>query len=357
MSEQNTDLSYGPGLPAVTIHDVARAAGVSASTVSRALSGKIPVRPETLRRILTAADHLHYSPSLLAQGLKSGRSLTIGLLVPDITNPVFPAIALGAETEAVRCGYQVFLAHSHERADQEEQLSRMLIRHRVAGLLIASACRGEASPADWIDGDVPVCQLVRRQTDRLPSVTVDQILAGRLAAEHLRVIGRRHAVILCGDQSLALHRERVKGFAELFAAIPGNTVRVIDSSRSDEDGVGVTQALLDQTETGQNLDCIFAASDMQALGVMRALSRRGIRVPDRIAVIGVDNLGISALCTPSITCIRQPLQEIGRLGCRLLLDCLEKPSADRCITRHDRLPCSLSVGESTVGLIESGRYL
>jgi len=347
-----------------TIKDVALACGVSASTVSRALSGKIPVNRETMERIKQAAERLHYVPSILAQSLKEGSSRTIGLIVPDITNPVFPAVALGAETEAVRQGYQIFLTHSHENPEQEKQLALMLIQRQVDGLLIATSCRGQASPADWLPEAVPVCQLVRRQTDRLPSVTVDQFMLGRLAARHLLETGRKKPLILAGDQTLAIHRDRLEGFRQTLkqANVDLPQERIIDSSMTDENGVRITFNLLRAFQT--SIDSIFAASDMQALGVIRALGLRQISVPRQIAVIGLDNLGISALCTPTMTCISQPLQEVGRLACQRLLENLhfgqirreqEKAGitgaagteSNHPSVRHDLLPCELYIGETT----------
>jgi LacI family transcriptional regulator len=354
MSDQPAKTSTGYGRkPAgpVTIKDVARAAGVSTSTVSRALSGKIPVDPQTLQRIQRESDRLGYKPNFLARSLKEGSSRTIGLIVPDITNPVFPAVALGAETEAVRSGFQVYLAHSHEDADQEARLAGLLVQNGAAGILVATACRGEASPVDWCMEQVPVIQLVRHQTNRLPCVSVDQEMVGRLAAERLVAIGCRRPVILAGDQTLSLHRDRLNGFYRTLAraGLPEGNILVVDSSLPEEDGRRVTGRLL--AEYGRQMDSIFAASDMQALGVMRTLYLEQIAVPRQIAVVGVDNMGISALCTPAITCIRQPLQEIGRVACRRLIAAVTRGQDPADLDAddwpgQDRLPCALLIGET-----------
>jgi LacI family transcriptional regulator len=337
----------------VTIKDVARAAGVSASTVSRALSGKIPVDAQTLQRIRRETKRLGYRPNFLARSLKEGCSKTIGLIVPDITNPVFPAVALGAETEAVRHGFQVYLAHSHEDAEKEAVLANLLVQNGAAGILVATACRGPASPADWDMTQIPVCQLVRRQTDKHPCVCVDQVMVGRLAAGRLLAIGCTRPAILVGDRSLSLHRDRLNGFiATLTGAgiLPGQ-IQVIDSSAPDEDGCAVTKKLL--AAGGPAIDSIFAASDMQALGVMRTLYLEQVSVPDQIAVIGVDNMGISSLCTPAITCVRQPLQEIGRLACNRLIAAIlsdKKPTGQAMVDGWPfepvLLPCELFIGET-----------
>lgn len=337
----------------VTIKDVARAAGVSASTVSRALSGKIPVDAQTLQRIRHEAKRLGYRPNFLARSLKEGSSKTIGLIVPDITNPVFPAVALGAETEAVRNGFQVYLAHSHEDAAMEAMLANLLVQNGAAGILVATACRGPASPADWGLTPIPVCQLVRRQTDQYPGICVDQAMVGRLAAERLLAIGCKRPAILAGDQSLLLHRDRLAGFVAAMAGagIQPGQIRVIDSSAPDEDGCSVTKKLL--AAGGPVIDSIFAASDMQALGVMRTLYLEQVPVPGRIAVIGVDNMGISSLCTPAITCVRQPLQEIGRLACKSLIEAILSDNEKSGVSLHEQkrfdpvlLPCELYVGET-----------
>lgn len=337
---------------AVTIKDVARVAGVSASTVSRALSGRIPVAAQTAQRIRREAQRLGYKPNFLARSLKEGSSKTIGLIVPDITNPVFPAVALGAETEAVRNGFQLYLAHSHEDAKQEAILANLLVQHGADGILVATACRGTASPADWHFEQIPVWQLVRLQTDRLPCVCVDQEKVGRLAAGRLLAIGRKKPAILIGDRSLSLYRDRLEGFLAVLreAGVPLDQIRIIDSSAPDADGCRVTRHLLLDKPV---VDSIFAASDMQALGVMRTLALSQVPVPDQIAVIGVDNMGIGALCTPSITCIRQPLQEIGQLACSRLIAKIQDRQRKAGIRTEksarcppEQLPCELSIGET-----------
>lgn len=338
----------------VTLKDVARAAGVSPSTVSRVLSGKIPVDPKTERRIRDEIEKLGYVPNYLAKSLKEGSGHTIGLIVPDITNPVFPAVALGAETEAVRNGYQLFLAHSHEDEKKEAVLAQLLIQHGAAGLLVATACRGSSFPEEC--KKKPVCQVVRLQTADVPSVTADQVMIGKLAAGRFLSIGCRHPAILAGDRSLALHRDRLAGFVQTMKNSGVNDIQIIDSSDPDEDGRFVTEQLL--TTKGLEIDSIFAASDMQALGVVRTLWLHHIPVPEKIAVIGVDNLGISTLCTPPITCIRQPLQEIGRLSCSRLISFIERQRTQKTPEeavfensfgsehRHLVLPCELVMGET-----------
>jgi DNA-binding LacI/PurR family transcriptional regulator len=283
-----------------------------------------------------------YRPNFLARSLKEGNSRMIGLIVPDITNPVFPSVALGAETEAVRQGYQLMLSHSHESSAQEASLALLLRQNGAAGILVATACRGTQSPLDWQQAirGIPVCQVVRRQTSRLPCLCVDQEMAGRLAAERFLARGCRRPAILAGDQSLRLHRERLHGFRSVLAAAGLNPI-VQDSSDPEEDGSRAAEQLL---QLAGQTDAVFAASDMQALGVMRTLVQHRIAVPEQVAVIGVDNMGISALCTPAITSIRQPLQEIGRLACRYVIDWIRTghPSDDPLVC----LPCTLMDGET-----------
>ena len=322
-----------------TIRDVARAAGVATSTVSRALSGKIPVRPETAARIREAAARLNYTPSALARGLRDGSSRTIGLIIPDISNPVFPEVALGAESEALKHGYQVILANSHEDAGLENELVDQMIRRKVEGLLIASAGR-DISETVWVDSALPVVQLVRKISGRVPVVVADQEQIGRLAAEHLLQKQRYRPLVLTGDYSLPLYRQRTAGFISAYTAagviIPDSAI--IDASGREFAG------LAQEENDILAYDAVFASCDLQALALLRYLLACRIDIPGKIAVVGMDNTRIYHLCTPSITAIRQPLQDIGRLA---LLKMLEMIRGEKPRSAESRLSCELFIGETT----------
>lgn len=332
---------YSPGGSPATIKDVALAAGVSTSTVSRALSGKIPVQQETAARIFKAAADLDYTPSLLARGLRDGSSRTIGLIIPDISNPVFPAVALGAESEALKHGYQVILANSHEDPQLELKLIDLMLRRKVEGLLIASSCRCDNLPG-WQNLQLPTVQLVRRVCGHLPSVTTNQEQIGQLAAGHLLEKGKKRPLILTGDCTLPLYRQRAESFISTYKQAGFSVVREAVIAAANLDIIRLMSENLDLSQC----DSVFASCDIQAMEVIRFLLSRKIAIPEEIAVVGIDNMQIYHLCTPSITSIRQPLQSIGRLALAKILEKIEGRTSDAG-SDEISLSCELFCGETT----------
>ena len=322
-----------------TISDVAKEAGVSTSTVSRALSRKIPVHPSTMTRIEAAVAKLNYQPSVLARGLKEGSSRTLGLIVPDITNPVFPAVALGAESEALSQGYQVFLAHSHEDSVLESQLIKLMLQRKVDGLLIASAAEGFCREK-WLQLPVPVIQLIRKFDDQLPYAICDQDQIGQLAASHLAMRGYQRPVIITGNQALPLYRQRKDSFIRtlLRAGYSSDAITVLDGSQWRNEGLGMVQSVI-----ASKTDAVFASCDMQALGIARGLLAANIKIPGDVAIIGMDNLALCHLMTPAITSIRQPLKDLGKKAMSSLLSMIRDQSAET----HIKVSCWLNPGETT----------
>lgn len=330
---------------AATIRDVAREAGVSITTVSHALSGRRPVSTQSRRRIDAVSRRLAYRPSHLARAMVTGRSQTIGLIVPDIANPFFPGVARGVEDMAADRGYSVFLADSELDETEEQRYVDLFEDKGVDGLiyLAGTPLLGPAltrvaasqTPLVLVDEELEV------KGPNCGFVGVDNHHGGRLAARHLLDRGLSSIGVIAGPSALPTAIARLEGFiAELGDA--GRTCAGVVNARSYtyEDGWTAFAELRGQTA---ELDAFFCANDMLALGAISAARDVGFDVPRDLSVIGFDNIFFGRLANPGLTTVAQPMDEIGREAAGLLIDLIEGRS-----TRRRRvLPVHLVTRSST----------
>ncbi len=292
------------------IKEVALRAGVSTSTVSRTLSGKIYVDPETKRRVQQAVRELNYRPNALAKGLKEGRTKTLGLIIPNLHNLLFPAAIRGITAVAKKHGYTVVLCNTDEdRAAEQKDVENLRLR-AVDGLIFSTATPASQHIMELKKQGYPVVLMLRRLNDELDSVIIDNYQGAYRAAQFLIERGYRRIGIINGALELDLYQQRLAGYR---AALAENGVdcdeRLIADDRAGwEDGYRAMHEILDR---GGRPDAIFATSDPKALGVIKAIKERGLRVPEDIAVIGYDNLDMSELMDPPLTTMAQPFYEVG----------------------------------------------
>jgi LacI family transcriptional regulator len=316
-------------VPRTTISDVARAAGVSKSTVSRVLSGKTEqMRKETRERVLQAIDELGYRPSSVARSLVSKRTSTLGLVVPDIANPFFSDVTRGAEHEASAKGYSVFLCNTEEDPRREMAVLESLEEKRVDGLVLCSSRLGEDELRAALDHH-PAAVLVNRRLEGydVGVVQVDDEAGGRVATQHLLQAGHRAVGFLAGPPTSYSGRRRVRGYrAALEAAgLPYNPAWVWPCSSGVEGGRGTVSALLTDHP---KLTALLCYNDLVAVGALLACAALGRRVPDDLAIVGFDDIPLAALVTPPLTTCHGPRYELGIQAMRLLLgrvnSCIEE---------------------------------
>ncbi len=307
-----------------TIHDVASLSGFSVSTVSRAMSGRGSVKKETLEAILKAAKVLNYTPNVLAKGLKEGLSRTIGMIIPDINNPVFPEVARGAEDMARADGYQMYLCNTGEDLSTEYQYLNSLVSRNVDGVLLITASREDFYVDQLTKLGIPIVVLIRKYGTQgtVDRVSIDNIDVGYLAGERLLQSGCKNLCILTGDIGLGVYRERIEGFRKALkdSGIPFDERNVLDGSKTRNNGYDI---IAKDWESGNRYDGIFASCDFQSLGVLKYFETNGIKVPEEISIVGIDNLNLCSMCNPSITAIRQPLYECGALASKKLIERLK----------------------------------
>jgi LacI family transcriptional regulator len=322
---------------AVTIKDVARAAGVSPATVCRALSTPDLVRAATCDRVRRAAAELGYSPNRAARGLITGRTGNLGLIVPDLGNPFFPGVVKGIQARAREADYAVFLADTDEDPAAEVQLVRTLAK-QVDGIVLCSPRMGERELRD-VAAQSPLVMLNRR-IGRIPSVTVANGDGMRQAVTHLTALGHRRIAYVAGPRASWSNRERVRGLRTVVAAAGAELVEVGPVQPQFDGGVAAADPVL-----AAGVTAVIAYNDVIALGLLSRFTARGIAVPAAISVIGFDDIALAAMVHPSLTTVGLPMESCGRAGVDLLLGLLQDPA--RHATTRRELGTQLMVRAST----------
>ncbi|WP_214403209.1 LacI family DNA-binding transcriptional regulator [Pseudonocardia lacus] len=296
---------------AVTIKDVAAAAGVSQSTVSRALSMPELVSPVTRARVQAAARRLGYEPNRAARGLITGRTANLGLVVPDLANPLFAAVVKGVQAAARAADYSVFIADTDEDASAEPGLLRALAK-QVDGIVLCSPRSPDAELTE-AGTDTPVV-LMNRQVAGYPAVTVDNADGMRQAVEHLAALGHRRVCYVAGPRSSWSNGQREQGLRATAEAVGVDLVHLGHFPPRFDGGVAAADLAL-----ASGASAVVAYNDIVALGLLSRLGARGVAVPDRISVLGCDDIPMSAMTHPALTTVAVPQHEAGRAAVAMLL--------------------------------------
>ncbi|MFI4932118.1 MAG: LacI family DNA-binding transcriptional regulator [Burkholderiales bacterium] len=308
----------------VTIRDVARAAGVHVSTVSRALDLRRPggVSAEVVAAIEAAARRLGYRPNRAASALRTGRTHTIGVLVPDITNPVFPPILQGIEAHAAARGTFVMVANVASHSMALPTLERMLAQ-QVDGVVLATALR-EDPVVDFIVRSGLHAVMVNRadESGRLPSVISDDRLAMKLIVEHLLLAGCKRIAHLAGPQNLPTGVGRRVGFEQALRdhGQAAAAIVVCDAYSRDAGRAAMVRLLASRPEQP---DAVACCNDLVALGAYDALAAAGLRIPTDVSVTGHNDMQLVDLISPPLTTIRPPHRELGWRAAQLLFERLD----------------------------------
>lgn len=337
----------------VTIRDVARAANVSISTVSHVLSGKRPTSGQTRRRVEDVIERLGYRPNRVAQSLVWRRPFALGLIIPDITNPYFPAFALGAEDRVRQRGYTLVLGNSEYDPQRETSYLELVRSQQLAGAIY---CLGdEMSPIlpelkRAVEEGFAVV-LVHSPMPSVPTVCADNRQGGRLAAQHLLDLGHRQIGIVSAlplDEGMA---DREAGFLDLLRevgmAVDRTAVPTMYGNHQIEGG---SQATLDLLAHAPDLTAIFVLNDLMALGALEAARSAGRRVPSDLSILGFDDIPFAALANPPLTTVGQPIRQLGEQAADLLLRVIddgEPPAIDTTPQPNVLLPNQLIVRQST----------
>jgi LacI family transcriptional regulator len=330
--------------PVATIKQIADATGVHPSTVSRALDPRKRhlVADDVAKRIASHAEALGYQPNRLAAGLRLGRSDLIGVLLPDIANPVFAPI-LGGITEVLSAeGFAPIVADAGNASSQQISFVETLLSQRVDGLILATVSQDDELVGFCIERGLPVVLVNRSEArDRVSSVVSDDDLGMRLAVDHLVGLGHRGIAHIAGPLSTSTGLLRRDGFEQAMShhGLTGSVCEATAYTR--QAGAEATTRILD---TGDKINAIVAANDLLALGALDALKRRALRCPDDISIVGHNDMPFMDVVSPPLTTVRIEHREMGRRAARMLIDAIKTGSSD---IRHVVLRPELIVRDST----------
>jgi DNA-binding LacI/PurR family transcriptional regulator len=332
-----------------TIKEVADLAGVAVGTVSHVITGSVPVSEPLRRKVQAAIRELDYHPNHVARSLKTAKTRTLGIIVPDMTIPYFPKLIRGAEAAARKRGYSMIAVNSDDDPERQRDLLSLLRSQRVEGILLVMA----AAPtpmnqiARMIEAGMRIVCL-DRIPDRVPvdCVSVEDTEAADLGVTHLVEQGCRRIAIVTGPQTLRNERQRLLGYKQAMdrAGLEVDEDLVWFGNLRPEDVAAMCRERLTQSN-GRRPDAIFCTNGPTGLGTLLALRDCGLHTPDDVAFVTVDELTVHDLFYPSITTVVQPAFEIGGRAAEILVDRIESAATDDSVTV--RLHPMLKVGESS----------
>jgi LacI family transcriptional regulator len=343
----------------VTIREVAKESGFSSTTVSIVLNNAPLARyipAPTKKRIEKAAKKLGYRPNLFARSLRSKRSHTVGVMVFDMTDPFCTPVLRGIENSLYQSSFLPILTDVHNERSRFERYLEMLLDRRVEALIVVANWLfvNIGVFADLEKSNIPTVMIAQElKTDSISSVIVDNESGGRAALEHLYSLGHRQIAFMRGPKTLADSAPRWRGVRTFAKAndldLDPNLIVDLPESRnpisSFEAGYQLTEELIRRKRP---FTALMAFDDMTAFGAIRALAKAGLRVPEHCSVIGFDDVATSALYTPSLSTIRQPMEAMGNLAVSIVAEGIESVVEKRpVLATHRKMSPELVVREST----------
>jgi LacI family transcriptional regulator len=314
----------------VTLSEVAVLAGVHSGTASRALneSTRSLVNADTVRRVAEAAATLGYRPNHLARSFKTQRTFSIGVLIPDLNNPLFPPIVRGIEDRLALAGYIALLGNTDNDGERERRIFAEMEARHVDGLVLATARRDDPTLVDVARNGPPIVLVNRVVEDHaFSSVSVDDGAGIRLVVEHLHSLGHRRIAYVGGPQELSTGFGRYRGFqASMRASGLGIDRRLVSLASSFSIAEG-DRCAAEVLATRPRPTAIVAANDMLALGCYSAIEECGLRCPDDVSLVGFNDMPFVDRLTPPLTTVRIPHAEIGAQAAGLILERIEHPES------------------------------
>ncbi|MEK3722052.1 catabolite control protein A [Paenibacillus sp. FSL H8-0034] len=313
----------------VTIYDVAREAGVSMATVSRVVNNNPNVKPQTRKKVFEAIERLGYRPNAVARGLASKKTTTVGVVIPDISNTIFSELARGIEDIANMYHYNIILCNADKKKEKEIRVINTLLEKQVDGLLFMGGAVTDEHLQAFKTSSVPIVLCATKDDNNaFASVDIDHEQAAFDAVNLLIQNGHRNIAMISGTlQDPANGFARYQGYKRALEAadIPLREDYVRIGNYRYESGLEVAKHFL---ELSERPTAIFAATDEMAIGAMHTLLDSGLRVPEDVSVISVDNIRMASMVRPQLTTVAMPMYDIGAVSMRLLTKLMNKETKD-----------------------------
>ncbi|MCS7178173.1 MAG: LacI family DNA-binding transcriptional regulator [Anaerolineae bacterium] len=319
-----------------TLEEVAKLAGVSRSTVSRVINQQPNVRPEVRERVWEVIRQTGYQPHAAARSLATRRTRVIGLVIPQavttlFTDPYFPIFMRGVADACNAHNYHLMLSlFSHRRAQgaptSQDALYQQILRSRyLDGVVVSSATLDDPVFHHLLEDGVPFVIAGRYPHERANYVDVDNVVGARMAVEHLLRLGHERIATITGPLNMFAAQDRLEGYRQALTArgIPIDEHLIVEGDFTEQGGQAAMKRLLPYRPTA-----VFAASDMMAIGALKALREDGLRVPEDIALVGFDDVPLASMVDPALTTVRQPIEQLGSMAVELLISLLENPQRE-----------------------------
>ena len=313
----------------VTTKDIAKMLNISTSTVSRALTDRYDVNPETRKAVLEMAEKLHYTPNPISMCLRKQQSFTIGVVLPEFVNSFFAEVIIGIQEVLSEHGFNMLVAQSNESFSTEKKNIEFFKNNMVDGLIISVArdSNDVSSYQSLIDSNMPVVFFNRVPKNVTASkVIVDDRKWAYIATEHLIKQGCKRIAHLAGRDNLSVSRDRKNGYLDALKAynMPIDERLIIEAGVLMETGSVAAMKLLELPELP---DGLFVVTDPVAIGAIKTLQKNGVKIPDDIAIVGFSESPMGTIIEPNLTSIKQPTYEMGIAAAKLLIDQIENSNA------------------------------
>ncbi|MCJ7842286.1 LacI family transcriptional regulator [Lederbergia sp. NSJ-179] len=304
----------------VTIYDVAKKAGVSIATVSKVINHTGNMREETRKKVMNVIEDMNYQPSIMASALSGKGTETLGLLVPDISNPFFSMIARTIEDHAHEHGMSVIMCSTDEDPEREKKYLDVLQRKQVDGFIVASSFHEKKLLRKLVEHDVPLVMLAYDDASLdVSKISVDDLKGGYKAADHLVSLGHRQIAVIAEHTNSS--KLRILGFQERLES-QGITLKeenIYRTTASTLNGKACFDKIFQRKDHGLPT-AIFACNDLLAIGVIQGAMEKRMSIPDDLAIIGFDNTILATTTVPGLTTIAQPIEEMGKKVVEVLIE-------------------------------------
>lgn len=333
---------------ASTLEEVAKLAGVSRSTVSRVINDSPHVHSDTRKKVWEAIRTSGYQPHAAARSLVTNRTRVISVIIPEAVNklfsdPFFPLLLRGATDACNAQRYHLMLSLFTDPADRQEMYRRVLYSGLVDGVIVASSSLDDPLIRNLKEDRIPFISVGRHPDQDASYIDVDNVGGARMATEHLIRLGHRRIATIAGPMDTVAGQDRLTGYRQALETrrIPVPDELIVEGDFAESSGHAAAKQLLPTSPTA-----IFAASDMMAIGALKAAREAGLQIPQDMALVGFDDVPLASLIEPALTTVRQPIERLGSMAVEILLDILENGGNGGSSTHRVVLPTELVVRAS-----------